>query len=79
MTVGLVQLDLGVLAFVGSILMAIWMFGLREKFESEETASAYSAFNEDGQAITGSFTTAQLEGQLRGTRDTRYHSRGKVE
>lgn len=67
-SVTLIQLDLGVIVFVGTVLAAIWVFGLREKFDSEETASAYSVFNRDGKAITGGFTTEQLEQQLRGTR-----------
>jgi len=62
----LIKYDLGVIAFVVSVLLAIWVFGLRDKFDSETTASAYSVFNKDGQAITGGFTTAQLERQLRG-------------
>jgi len=58
--------DLGVVAFVGSVLLAIWVFGLRDKFASEETASAYSVFNRDGKAIAGGFTAQQLDRQLRG-------------
>jgi hypothetical protein len=56
----------GVIAFCGSILLAIWTFGLRDKFSNEETASAYSVFNKDGQAIVGGFTAGQLDRQLRG-------------
>ena len=41
-------------------------FGLRDKFSNEETASAYSVFNENQQAIQGSFTGTQLDRQLRG-------------
>jgi hypothetical protein len=62
----LVKNDFGVIAFVTSVLLLIYVFGLREKFDSETTASAYSVFNEDSQGITGGFTAAQLEQQLRG-------------
>lgn len=62
----LVRIELGVIAFVASVLLLIWVFGLRDKFNSETTASAYSVFNKDSQGITGGFTTAQLERQLRG-------------
>ena len=63
----LIVYDFGVIAFVGSILLAIWVFGLREKFAGEQTASAYSVFNKDGKAIVGGFTASQLDRQLRGT------------
>jgi hypothetical protein len=53
-------------AFCGSILLSIWVFGLRDKFSSEETASAYSVFNEDGKAIVGGLTAGQFDRQLRG-------------
>ena len=62
----LIAWDFGVFAFVGSILLAIWVFGLREKFSDEETASAYSVFNRDGKAIVGGFTAAQFDRQMRG-------------
>jgi|ERR1740136_227821 len=65
-TILLVWLDLGVIAFCGSIFIAIWVFGLRDKFSNEETASAYSVFNTDGRAIVGGFTASQLDRQLRG-------------
>jgi hypothetical protein len=45
-------------AFVASVLLLIYVFGLREKFDSETTASAYSVFNDDSQGITGGFTAA---------------------
>jgi hypothetical protein len=61
----------GVVAFCGSILLAIWAFGLRDKFSNEETASAYSVFNKDGQAIVGGFTAGQFDRQLRGGFATR--------
>jgi uncharacterized membrane protein YidH (DUF202 family) len=56
----------GIVAFCGSILFAIWVFGLRDKFSNEETASAYSVFNVDGQAIVGGLTAGQFDRQLRG-------------
>lgn len=62
----LIAWDFGVFAFVGSILLSIWLFGLREKFSNEETASAYSVFNRDGKAIVGGFTAAQFDRQMRG-------------
>jgi uncharacterized membrane protein len=49
----LVKNGFGVIAFVTSVLLLIYVFGLREKFDSETTASAYSVFNEDSQGITG--------------------------
>ena len=58
--------DLGVIAFVMAILVGIWGFGFRDKFSNETTASAYSVFNKDGQAIVGGFTSSQFENQLRG-------------
>ena len=61
---------LGILAFSFSALLALWVFGLREKFASEESPSAYSVFNKGGQAILGGFTGEQLEGQLRGGNQT---------
>jgi hypothetical protein len=62
----LIAWDFGVVAFCGSILLAIWVFGLREKFANEETASAYSVFNKDGKAIVGGFTAEQFDRQMRG-------------
>lgn len=62
----LVAWDFGVIAFCGSILLAIWTFGLREKFSNEETASAYSVFNRDGKAIVGGLTASQFDRQMRG-------------
>lgn len=61
-----VAYDFGVIAFCGSVLVAIWAFGLREKFSNEETASAYSVFNRDGKAIVGGFTASQFDRQMRG-------------
>lgn len=57
---------LGVLAFFLSMFVAMYVFGLRDKFDSEQTASAYSVFNRNGQAIAGSLTATQLDRQLRG-------------
>ena len=62
----LVRYEFGVVAFSVSILLAIWTFGLRDKFSNEETASAYSVFNKDGKAIVGGFTASQFERQMRG-------------
>jgi len=60
----LIRIDLGVIAFVASIFAAIWIFGLREKWDGE--VSAYSVFNRDGRGIAGGFTAQQLDRQLRG-------------
>eukprot|EP00545_Synedropsis_sp_CCMP1620_P015091 CAMPEP_0119004690 /NCGR_PEP_ID=MMETSP1176-20130426/1296_1 /TAXON_ID=265551 /ORGANISM="Synedropsis recta cf, Strain CCMP1620" /LENGTH=142 /DNA_ID=CAMNT_0006956425 /DNA_START=217 /DNA_END=645 /DNA_ORIENTATION=- len=65
--VTLCYLDLGVIAFVGSALLGIWNFGLREKFASDDAASAYSVFNRNNKAIPGGFTAQQFERQMRGT------------
>jgi hypothetical protein len=62
----LVAWGFGVVAFCGSILLGIWVFGLRDKFSNEETASAYSVFNQDGKAIVGGLTAGQFDRQLRG-------------
>ena len=62
----LIKNDLGPIAFVGTVFLSIYAFGLREKFDSEETSSAYSVFNKGGKAIAGGFTGDQLERQLRG-------------
>mmetsp|Transcript_37779 Transcript_37779/g.43154 ORF Transcript_37779/g.43154 Transcript_37779/m.43154 type:complete len:142 (-) Transcript_37779:225-650(-) len=58
--------DFGVIAFCGSVILGIYFFGLKEKFSNEETASAYSVFNKNNQAIAGSYTAQHLENQLRG-------------
>jgi len=60
----LVRADFGVIAFVGTVLGSIWVFGLREKWDGE--VSAYSVFNRDGKGIAGGFTAQQLDRQLRG-------------
>lgn len=65
-TVWLVRNDLTVLAVFGSLGLALWHFGLRDKFASETTDSAYNVFNRGGRSILGGFTGEQLEGQLRG-------------
>ena len=64
--VWLIHNDLGSIAFVGTVLLAIWVFGLREKFEGEDGPSAYSVFNKGGRAILGGFTGEQLDQQMRG-------------
>ena len=61
-----VRQGLDILAVVGSALLALWVFGLRDKFDSESSPSAYSVFNKGGQAIMGGFTGEQLDAQLRG-------------
>lgn len=66
MCIVLVYSDLGILAFCGTVILGIWIFGLREKFSGEETGSAYSVFNRDGKAIVGGFTASQFDRQLRG-------------
>ena len=66
-TTWLVAQDLAVLAVVGSVGLGLWQFGLRDKFASEDTESAYSVFNKGGRSILGGFTGEQLEKQLRGT------------
>jgi hypothetical protein len=62
----LIYYDLGVLAFTLAVFFAIFGFGLRDKFSTEQTASAYSVFNRDGRSIVGGFTASQVERQLRG-------------
>lgn len=74
----LIKTDLGSIAFVGTVLLAIYAFGLREKFDSEETSSAYSVFNKGGKAIPGGFTGDQLDQQLRGGIATKINSMGNT-
>lgn len=62
----LISNDLGSLAFVASALLAIWCFGLRDKFQGEQGDSAYNVFNKGGRAILGGFTGEQLDQQMRG-------------
>ena len=62
----LVRNGLGVVAIVGSILITIFVFGLRDKFEEGESMSAYNVFNKGGKAIMGSLTGDQVDAQLRG-------------
>lgn len=62
----LLRHDLGVVAVVASLLLAIYVFGLRDKFDTEDTASAYAVFNRGGQAIAGTLTAGQLDLELRG-------------
>jgi len=66
----LIYSGFGVLAFALAIFVGIFGFGLRDKFSNETTASAYSVFNQDGQAIVGGFTAGQFEKQLRGVGGT---------
>lgn len=58
---------LGILVVIFSAFLALWVFGLREKFDGEDAQSAYSVFNKGGKAILGGFTGEQLENQLRGS------------
>ena len=62
----LVSRGLGVIAFVASALLAIWIFGLRDKFEGETTMSAYNVFNKGGKSILGGLTGEQVDEQMRG-------------
>ncbi|CAB9518637.1 expressed unknown protein [Seminavis robusta] len=62
----LIRNGLGVIAFVGTILAAIFTVGLREKWDGETTDSAYNVFNRGGKAILGSLTGDQVDAQLRG-------------
>jgi Uncharacterized conserved domain (SAYSvFN) len=71
----LVQNDLGVIAFVVSILLIIYFFGLRDQFEGDGgSMSAYSVFNKGGKAMPGSLTGQQVDQQLRG--GMKYNSNG---
>lgn len=63
---GLVIVDLGVLAFFGTVVVALWLFGLRDKFDGETTASAYSVFNQGGKSLPGSTTMQDVDRELRG-------------
>jgi hypothetical protein len=63
---GLVIVDLGVLAFFGTVVLALWQFGLRDKFDGETTASAYSVFNKGGKSLPGSTTMQDVDRELRG-------------
>jgi Uncharacterized conserved domain (SAYSvFN) len=62
--------ELGVIAFVVSILLLIYWFGLRDQFDGEDdngrSMSAYSVFNKGGKAMPGSLTGQQIDQQLRG-------------
>ena len=71
-TYWLVKNDLGSIAFVATCLLALWTFGLREKFDGEENMSAYSVFNRGGRAIMGGFTGEQFDQQMRGGVATGY-------
>lgn len=61
----LVYIELGILAFVGSVILGVWVFGMRDKFEGETTASAYSVFNKGGKSLPGSLTVHDIDQQLR--------------
>lgn len=74
----LIYNDLGSIAFVGGVLLAIYTFGLRDKFDSEETSSAYSVFNNGGKAIPGGFTGDQLDQQLRGGVTNKFNCMGSA-
>lgn len=63
----LIYHDLGVLSLFLFVMVAIWGFGLRDKFTNETTASAYSVFNKGGKAIVGGLTAGQFERQMRGS------------
>lgn len=63
----LVSSGLGVIAFFGSTLLVLCVWGLSDKWPSDTSASAYSVFNRNGQAIPGDgLTMKQLDRQLRG-------------
>ena len=62
----LIYSGFAVIALMIIVFLGIWVFGLRDKFPDETTASAYSVFNKDGRAIVGGFTASQFESQLRG-------------
>lgn len=53
--------------FTIGVLASIWWHGLREKWEGDDTASAYSVFNENGKNIAGTFTSRQFDNSLRTT------------
>jgi hypothetical protein len=63
--VALVVMDLGSVATILSILLALRIFGFREKW-SEEGLSAYSVFNPGVHAIPGTLSADHLDRQLRG-------------
>jgi hypothetical protein len=60
----------GTLAIILSLLAAMYMFGFREKWTSEEV-SVFSVLNKNQHAIPGSLTAQQFDSQLRG--DNRPH------
>ena len=56
--------QLGPPAIIVSIIIAIYVWGLREKWSGEEW-SAYSVYNKGQTAIAGSYTAAQFDKQVR--------------
>jgi Uncharacterized conserved domain (SAYSvFN) len=64
-SIGLVMVELGVLAFFGTVVLGLWQYGLRDKFDGETTASAYSVFNKGGKSLPGSTTMQDVDQQLR--------------
>jgi hypothetical protein len=61
-----VSVHLVSIAVMGSIALAIYVFGVRERWQGEQTASAYSVFNDGGREIAGTFNARQFDRQLRG-------------
>ena len=57
-----VHVGLGVPAFIGLLIVAMFTCGTGEKWSGQ--ASAYSVFN-DGERITGTMSAEQLDGQMR--------------
>jgi Uncharacterized conserved domain (SAYSvFN) len=64
-SIGLVMVELGVLAFFGTVVLGLWQYGLRDKLDGETTASAYSVFNKGGKSLPGSTTMQDVDQQLR--------------
>ena len=58
----------GILAIICSLLVAMYVFGFREKWSSE-TVSAYSVLNKNQYTMPGSLTARQFDAQLRGDID----------
>lgn len=58
------SIQLGPPAIIVSIMIAMYVWGFREKWDGEEW-SAYSVFNKGQQAIAGSFTAGQFDKQVR--------------
>ena len=62
----LTSIGLHQLAFILSILIAMFAFGFKERWASDRTASAYSVFNEGGSEILGTFNATKFDRQMRG-------------